>query len=264
MLFAFLAMAAYGGALLWVVPTLVNLEHQNGAENKPNHKAVFGVGVLAIICHAVSLSHELFLSETAQNFTLPNVNSLMSLLLSAFATFALLRWKTVWFPLMIVYTFGICSVAVSLFATGNFIKNVAENTGLVFHLGIALFSYALFLLALIYAFQLKWLDNRLKSKKTVFCSMLPPLMTVERHFFTLTLAAQIMLTLTLVTGMIYLHNFFAPEQVHKAIFSFVAWLVFCVQLLGQWKFRWRGNKVLIYAILGTMLLTIGYFGSHFI
>ena len=94
--------------------------------------------------------------------------------------------------------------------------------------------------------------------------MLPPLMTVERHFFMLTVAAQALLTLTLITGMVYLHNFFAPEQVHKAIFSFLAWLVYNVQLLGQWKFRWRGNRVLIYAISGMILLTIGYFGSHLV
>ena len=94
--------------------------------------------------------------------------------------------------------------------------------------------------------------------------MLPPLMTVERHFFTLTLAAQAMLTVALVSGMIYLHNFFAPEQVHKAIFSSLAWIVYAVQLLGQWKFRWRGNRVLIYSISGMILLTIGYFGSHLV
>ncbi|WP_427835198.1 cytochrome C assembly family protein [Actinobacillus pleuropneumoniae] len=263
MLFAILAMLAYAAALLWVTPTLVNLENQTG-DKKPNLKAVFGFGLLAVFFHAINLSQELVLSEGGQNFALSNVNSMMSLLLTAVATLALPRWKTIWFPLMVVYTFGICSVAASAFASGNFIKNIAQNTGLIFHLGIAIFSYALFFLALIYAFQLKWLDNKLKSKKAVFCSMLPPLMTVERHFFTLTLAAQALLTITLISGMIYLHNFFAPEQIHKAIFSFLAWIVYNIQLLGQWKFRWRGNRVLIYSILGTMLLTIGYFGSHVI
>ncbi|WGE85522.1 cytochrome C assembly family protein [Actinobacillus equuli] len=263
MLFAILAILAYLGALLWVAPTVANLENQANNQ-KPNIKAVFGIGLLAVLFHSISLSQAFISTENGQNFSLSNVNSLMSFLLSAFATLALPRWRTIWFPLMVVYTFGICSVAVSSFATGNFIKNLADNPGLVFHLGIALFSYALFFLALLYALQLKWLDKKLKSKKPVFCSMLPPLMTVERHFFTLTLAAQAMLTVTLISGMIYLHNFFAPEQIHKAIFSFIAWIVYTILLLGQWKFRWRGNRVLIYSILGTILLTIGYFGSHVI
>ena len=262
MIFSIFAIIAYIAALLWITPTLANIENQN-SDKKPNIKAVFSIGLLAVACHFISTSQELFLSES-QNFTLANVNALMSLLLSAFATFTLLKWRTIWFPLMIVYTFGICSVTVSLVATGNFTKNISENAGLIFHLGIALFSYTLFFLAFIYALQLKWLDQKLKSKKLFFCSMLPPLMTVERHFFTLTLAAQAMLTVALVSGMIYLHNFFAPEQVHKAIFTSLAWIVYAVQLLGQWKFRWRGNRVLIYSISGMILLTIGYFGSHLV
>lgn len=263
MLFAILAIIAYCVALLWVVPTLVNLENQANTA-KPNIKAVVSFGLLAVIAHFISLSNEFYLQGEGQNFTLANVNSLMSFLLSTFATFALPKWRTIWFPMMVVYLYGICSVAVSLIATGTFTKNIAENPGLIFHLGIALFSYALFFLALIYALQLKWLDKKLRSKKLVLCQILPPLMTVERHFFTLTLTGQAMLTITLISGMIYLHNFFAPEQVHKAIFSFLAWMVYNIQLLGQWKFRWRGNRVLIYPISGMILLTIGYFGSHFI
>lgn len=263
MLFAILTIIAYSGALLWVVPTLVNLENQVNSDKKPNIKAVFSIGLLAVVLHLLSVSSEMLLAD-GQNFTLANVNALMSLLLSAVATLALPKWRTLWFPLMVVYTYGICSVAVTLISTGHFTKNLSENAGLIFHLGIALFSYALFFLALIYAFQLKWLDHKLKSKKMVFCAMLPPLMTVERHFFTLTLAAQALLTVTLVSGMIYLHNFFAPEQVHKAMFSFAAWIVYNIQLLGQWKLRWRGNRVLVYSILGMLLLSIGYFGSHLI
>ncbi|VEI48666.1 ABC-transport permease [Actinobacillus equuli] len=93
--------------------------------------------------------------------------------------------------------------------------------------------------------------------------MLPPLMTVERHFFTLTLAAQAMLTVTLISGMIYLHNFFAPEQIHKAIFllslgSFIRFITRTMEIPLAWK---SGANLFD---LGTILLTIGYFGSHVI
>lgn len=259
MLFALVAIIAYFVALLWVTPTLVRL--QTEPDQKPKIKAVFIAGLIAVIFHLISLSQALILNE-GQNFTLANVVSLMSLLMSLVATLALPKWKTIWFPLMIVYAFGICSVAVANFVTGNFIKHLEQTPGLLFHLGIALFSYGLFFLALLYAFQLKWLDDKLKNKKMFFCEMLPPLMTVERHFFTLTLSAQALLSLTLISGMVYLHNFFAPEQIHKAIFSSLAWLVYAIQILGQWKLHWRGKRVLIYSISGMILLTIGYFGSR--
>lgn len=262
MLLPILAIVAYALTLLWVAPTLVNLE--SATENKkPNITLVFGLGLLAILLHCAVLYNQLWLIE-GQNFTVTNVISLMSFIMAVCVTLALLKWKTAWFPLLIVYAFAICSVAVASFVQGSFIRNIEENAGFIFHLGIALFSYALFFLALIYAFQLKWLDHKLKSKKMFFCSILPPLMSVERHFFTLTLAAQAMLTLTLFSGVVYLHNFFEPEHIHKAIFSFLAWIVYNVQILGQWKLRWRGKRVLIYSISGMMLLTIGYFGSRLI
>lgn len=263
MLLPILAIVAYSLTLLWVAPTLVNLENATSANKKPNITLVFGLGLLAVILHFAVLYGE-FSAVEGQNFTVTNVISVMSFIMSACVTFALLKWKTAWFPLIIVYAFAVCSVAVAGFVKGSFIRNLQENAGLLFHLGIALFSYALFFLALIYAFQLKWLDRKLKSKKMFFCPILPPLMSVEKHFFTLTLAAQAMLTVTLISGMVYLHNFFAPEHIHKAIFSALAWLVYSVQLLGQWKLRWRGKRVLIYSISGIMLLSIAYFGSRFI
>lgn len=262
MLFTFVAIIAYLSALLWVVPTLVNLEQQENHSQNPKFKIVFALGAVAVITHFMSWINSVWEVE-GFNFTVANVVSLMSLLMSGLATFALPKWRTIWFPLITVYAFGLCSVTVSGFVTGSFIKDLQQAPTLAFHLGIALFSYALFFIALLYALQIKWLDKRLKSKKTVFCSLLPPLMTVERHFFTLTIAAQALLTLTLISGMITLHNFFAPEQVHKAIFSFTAWIIYSVQLLGQWKLNWRGNRVLIYSISGMILLTVGYFGSRF-
>lgn len=257
---AVLAIIAYLGALLSIMPTLLKVE-QNPAEAQPQTKLVLGLGASAVLLHLVSLSQHLFLGE-GQNLTIPNIVSLMSVMMSLGATLAITRWKTVWFPLPIVYALGLISVTLANFVEGSFIRQLAEKPSLLFHLGIALFSYALFFIALLYAFQLKWLDGKLKSKKLMFCPMLPPLMTVERHFFTLTLSAQAMLTLALMTGMISLHNFFAPEQVHKALFSFLAWIVYAIQLLGQWKLHWRGNRVLIYSISGIILLSIGYFGSR--
>lgn len=259
MLVASISIVAYLSALLCILPTLAKLD----TNQKPNTKLVLGLGMLAVALHFVSLYGLLFVGS-GQNFTVVNVGSLISVMISLLATLALSRWKTVWFPLSIIYANGIVSVALSSFVEGSFIKQLAENRGFLFHLGIAIISYALFFIALLYACQLKWLDYKLKSKKLSFSPVLPPLMTVERHFFNLTLVAQLLLTVTLISGMIYLHDFFAPEHIHKAVFSFMAWMVYCVLLLGQWKLRWRGNRVLVYSISGMMLLTFAYFGSRMV
>lgn len=261
MLFAIFAVLAYSTALLWIVPTLVKAQQQIESDQKPNLKIVFGLGIIATVLHLINLFNHL-LDQQGLNFTLPNVVSFISVMMSLIATLFLPKWRTLWFPLSVVYLFGIMSVALSSFVEGSFIRQLAEKEGLLFHLAVAIFSYALFFLALLYAIQLNWLDRQLKNKTLCFSPMLPPLMTVERHFFTLTFVAQLLLTVALITGMIYLHNFFAPEQIHKAIFSFIAWIVYSILLLGQWKLHWRGKRVLIYSISGMILLTIGYFGSR--
>lgn len=266
MIFAVLAIIAYlvalhFGAVAWITP----LRHaeQMPAIPKVNLKPVWFAGCIACLLHLINLSH-LLISTDGQNFTLVNVATLISLITSSLATLALPRWKTMWFPVSIIYALSIINIAISNFVSGSVIKHLSENMGLLFHLAMAVCSYALFFIALLYAVQLKWLDKTLKNKRMILSPNLPALMTVERHFFNLTLVAQALLTIALITGMIYLHNFFANEHIHKAIFASLAWLVYSILLLGQWKLRWRGNRVLIYSVSGMMLLTFAYFGSRLV
>ncbi|WP_373798252.1 hypothetical protein [Glaesserella sp.] len=105
MLFALLSIAAYLGALLWIMPTLAHVD----AEKKPNTKAVFVLGSVAVICHIVNISQHLVVSG-GQNYTIANVASLISVIVSGLATFALMRWKTVWFPLSVIYVIGKCDL----------------------------------------------------------------------------------------------------------------------------------------------------------
>ncbi|MDH2925044.1 ABC-type uncharacterized transport system permease subunit [Nicoletella semolina] len=267
MLFAVLAIIAYLaalhlGALLWINPVRYSQKQRNFQGNI-NLNIVVIVGLIACALHLVNISHLIFL-QSGQNFTLANVASMMALSMSLLVTIALPRWKTIWFPLSIIYILSMVNIAVSSFVSGAVIKQLSENAGLLFHLAIAIFSYALFFIALLYALQLNWLNYKLKTKQLMFSPLLPPLMTVERHFFYLTLMAQGLLTLVLITGMIYLHDFFASEHIHKAVFSFVAWVVYGILLLGLWKLHWRGKRVLIYSISGMMLLTVAYFGSRMV
>lgn len=265
MIFAVLAMVAYLIALhleamVWIMPMRQAVPQ---ASPKISPKTVLAAGGVACLLHLISLSHQL-ISGDGQNFTLVNVASLICLVMSLLATLALPRWKTIRFPISVIYALSMVAVAVSAFVSGSVIKHLAENKGLLLHLALAVCAYALFFIALLYVFQLKWLDKKLKNKQMILSPSLPALMTVERHFFNLTLVAQGLLTIALITGMIYLHNFFAAEHIHKAIFSSLAWLVYSVLLLGQWKLRWRGNRVLIYSISGMILLTFAYFGSRMV
>ena len=89
-------------------------------------------------------------------------------------------------------------------------------------------------------------------------------MAVERHFFCLFAMGEALLTLTLISGTYHVLQAVTPENLHKAIFSFLAWISFGIACFGHWRLVWRGKRMIIYAISGIILLTIGYFGSRLI
>ena len=139
-----------------------------------------------------------------------------------------------------------------------------QNTLMLFHIGLSLFTYAVCFIATLYVIQLVWLDRNLKKRKIQFSPAIPPLMAVERHFFCLFAMGEVLLTLTLISGTYHVLQAVTLENLHKAIFSFFAWISFGIACFGHWRLGWRGKRMIIYAISGIILLTIGYFGSRLI
>lgn len=57
-------------------------------------------------------------------------------------------------------------------------------------------------------------------------------MSIERKMFHITQIGVVLLTLTLCTGLFYMHNLFSTENIDKAVLSIVAWFVYIVLLWG--------------------------------
>lgn len=121
------------------------------------------------------------------------------------------------------------------------------------------------MIATLYAIQLVWLDYRLKNKKDLVPNPnLPPLMRIERQLFRLLLIGQAMLTITLVTGLLFVQDIFAQGKAHKAILSMLAWCVYSLLIWGHYQRNWRGRHAVWYSLIGAFLLTLAYFGSRFV
>ncbi len=124
------------------------------------------------------------------------------------------------------------------------------------------FSYATLIIAALYALQLAWIDYQLKNKKLAFNREMPPLMSIERKMFHITQIGVVLLTLTLCTGLFYMHNLFSMENIDKAVLSIVAWFVYIVLLWGHYHEGWRGRRVVWFNVAGAVILTLAYFGSR--
>ena len=71
----------------------------------------------------------------------------------------------------------------------------------------------------------------------------------------------ILLSVSLITGFIYLEDMFAQHLVHKTVLSIVAWIAFAVLLWGRYRFGWRGRKAIRWTLVGFAVLMLAYFGS---
>ena len=132
------------------------------------------------------------------------------------------------------------------------------------HFVIAMLAYALFIVATVHAVLMlaeeKWLHRGVMPP---FLRSLPPLMEMEALLFRLLLAAFVLLTLTLVSGLFFSEQLFGkPLRLnHKTVFGVVSWLIFGGLLAGHYLRGWRGRTAVIWTLSGFTALMLAYVGS---
>ncbi len=135
------------------------------------------------------------------------------------------------------------------------------------HVGVALVSYALFLVAALQALVLMGLEKRLHGRLPERgATELPPLLTLERFLFRLVTVGFVLLTFTLATGMLFSEQLFGKPVMftHKSVFSVLGWFTFGALLWGRWRYGWRGRVALRWIIAGTVFVFLAYLGSKFV
>jgi ABC-type uncharacterized transport system permease subunit len=233
------------------------------AHQGPKKNIALTLTFVALILHAFILADSMLIVP-GQNMSILNVASLVGWLISA--TMLLASFKlpnTILLP--VVYGFTALVVLLSALVPDMHIMHYDIKPTLLIHIGFALLAYACLSIAFLYALQLAYINLRLKEKKaSLLHSSLPPLMAVETILFKLLLVGTVLLTLSLISGFMFLDNMFAKEQAHKTVLSLMAWLIYGVILFGHAKFGWRGKPVISATIVGSILLTLSYFGSRFV
>ncbi|EAA6115708.1 inner membrane protein YpjD [Salmonella enterica] len=253
--FALLALVAYSFSLALIVPGLLQ-------KNSGWRRMAILSAVIALVCHAVALESRILPGgDSGQNLSLLNVGSLVSLMICTVMTIVASRNRG-WLLLPIVYAFALINLAFATFMPNEYITHLEATPGMMVHIGLSLFSYATLIIAALYALQLAWIDYQLKNKKLAFSNEMPPLISIERKMFHITQIGVVLLTLTLCTGLFYMHNLFSTENIDKAVLSIVAWFVYIVLLWGHYHEGWRGRRVVWFNVAGAGILTLAYFGSR--
>ena len=133
------------------------------------------------------------------------------------------------------------------------------------HVIIALLSYSLLAIAAVLALLLATQERALRTRTlSAWAGALPPLTQTESLMFKLIGAGFALLTLTLLSGILFVHNLLAQHQAHTAILSLAAWIIFGALLFGRWRWGWRGHRAVRMTLTGMGILLLAFFGSKFV
>ncbi len=250
---------AFVAYLLATVAILSRLFHPQG----PNLNLVLVFAIVAIVTHLFNDAQLLF-SQEVINFSLPNVISLVSLIITITISIVALRSK-VNLLLPVIYGFaGIWQLVMIFIPKVDSIPLVAEKVILVSHISLALIAYCILIIATLYAFQVAYINIKLKNKNLTAVVHLPPLMQVEKQLFIILTVGTVTLFASELIGLLFLDGFFAKDNIHKTTLSLIAFLIYTIILFGHFKQGWRGHRVLILTISASAILTLSYFGSRFV
>jgi ABC-type uncharacterized transport system permease subunit len=258
-LIAFSAIACYLASGFYIA---VRLFKSRIEKPLPRHIGI-GLGFLGILLHGLMLFQSIT-AEGGLNFSFFGASSLIAL-----TVLLLLMLSSLSKP---VENLGILLLPVGAFTITLQMHFPAANIlapdapfGLTLHVLISLLAYSLLALASVQAILLAVQDHHLRHRHPGgFIRALPPLQTMEQLLFEMIGLGFALLTVSLISGAIFLEDMFTQHLVHKTILSIAAWIVFGTLLWGRFRFGWRGQKALTWTLVGFVVLMLAYFGSKFV
>ena len=223
-----------------------------------------GITLVGVILHAWAQSHH-WVTPTSPHVSLLNILSLCALVTVAIplATFPLRNS---------VFDASLVALPLSvliLIAEGTLsapVLQITHTTGhITAHIFTSVIAFGVLSIAGVYAVFIAVIDHLLRQHKlNKLMQTLPALDKMETLLFHLIKVGFAVLTVSLVTGLVYVDDLFGQHLAHKTILSIVAWLVFATLLWGRWKRGWRGRVAVRMTLAGIALLLLSYFGSKLV
>lgn len=157
---------------------------------------------------------------------------------------------------------------------GNLISLDGKSAVFSWHIAISILAYSTLTIAAFHAVLMALQESTLHtrpaaSKKGWFAATierLPALLTMEKLLFRLIAFGFALLTLTVLSGVVFSEELFgkAFQWNHKTIFTLLSWLLFGLLLAGRHWRGWRGRTALGFTLSGFATLLLAYVGSRFV
>lgn len=133
------------------------------------------------------------------------------------------------------------------------------------HILSSVIAFSLLNIAALQAVLLAIQEHQLKNHQPKkFILRLPALQTMESLLFQMLAMGLVFLSVSLISGAVFIEDLFAQHLAHKTVLSIIAWLIFSALLVGRWLYGWRGQTAIRWTIAGFVLLLLAYFGSKLV
>ncbi|WP_227817189.1 cytochrome C assembly family protein [Nitrogeniibacter aestuarii] len=221
--------------------------------------------LMALLAHGSVLHRELFPGE-GMHFGFGTALSLMVWLAVLFYWIENFFSRLDGLQTFVMPAAAVCAFLPALFPPPHMLEQ-ASSPAFRAHFIVAMLAYSLFTLATLHAVLMSVAEKRLHHARlsSVFAS-LPPLLTMEKLLFRLIRIAFVLLTLTLLSGVLFSEAMFgkAFQVDHKTVFAFISWILFGALLLGRRLWGWRGKMAQRWTMAGFAALMLAYVGSRFV
>ncbi|MDE0951419.1 MAG: cytochrome c biogenesis protein CcsA [Halioglobus sp.] len=249
-------------ALLYLAATALQLLHLSQRHEQID-RGVFVLSLFALLLHALIVWKIVFLSEgVALGFF--KIVALLFLVINLACITSLSR-RPLQNLLIALYPLSALAVLISTFAPDTAPLLSHLSNGMILHISSSILAYAVLTLAAIQSAVLALQDRQLKHRHTRgIIQVLPPLQKMESMLFELLWIGVTLLTIAIVSGVIFIDDIFAQSLVHKTVLTIVAWLLFSGLLWGHYQLGWRSRTAVRLTLAGFLVLMLAFFGSKLV
>lgn len=159
---------------------------------------------------------------------------------------------------------GAFTVVLAWLLPGNPL-DMQASAWLPLHWALGLSAYGMFAVAVVHA----WLMTRAERDiRMAHATAGLPLLTLERLTFRFVTAGFLLLSATLLAGLLFGEHLYGDNSAwrwdHKRVFALLSWLTFALLLWGRQRWGWRGKRAVRVLYTGAALLLLSYVGSRFV
>jgi ABC-type uncharacterized transport system permease subunit len=243
---------------------LLGLRLARGDEGLQRSKnGPLSVGIGALLLHGLVL-YQIVLTTAGVNLGIFNSFSLVAWLIVLLLVVSSFSQPTENLGIIVQPVAGLTIFLALAFPSQRLID---QNTplGLEAHIFTSILAYSVLSIAAVQALLLAVQDRHLRNRHPGgFIRALPPLQTMESLLFQMIWLGFVLLSVALLTGLLFLDDIFAQHLAHKTVLSIASWGVFGILLWGRHRFGWRGRIAIRWTLAGLIVLAIAYFGSKLV